>query len=150
GSTGMVGGQAMEMDFRRRGRMSLGDSCGIRHLESLARLKTGALFVASVRCGALVAGATHDQLSMLTRFAENIGLAFQIVDDILDKDKDLGQSQQPGESPWPVSFPDILDTEDARKYAIELTRAGLDAIEILGAKADPLRQLTMELLERAG
>lgn len=158
GSAGIVGGQAMEMDVRAAAADGAGDP--EKWLSRLAALKTGALFTASARCGALAAGASQEQLAALTSFAENIGLAFQIVDDLLDKDQD--RKVKPGRSCagppsacWrdpgiPVSFGGLRDAAAVMAQAKALVTAGLEAIECLGPPADALRDLARKLLERAG
>src|SRR5690606_19716630 len=82
GATALVGGQADDL-------AGLNSHVTVKRLQSIHRRKTGAMFVVSLRLGAIVAGATDAQLAAVTQYGTNIGLAFQIVDDLLDVSGEL-------------------------------------------------------------
>ena len=123
----------------------------MRTLEAIHRRKTGALLRVPLRIGAVIAGASEMQIDALDRYGRAIGLAFQIVDDLLDvqgeesklgkrvgKDSDLGK--------W--TYPKFLGVHGSRQRAEELATEASLAIEPLGALGDNLRHLALTLLER--
>jgi geranylgeranyl diphosphate synthase type II len=120
-------------------------------LEAIHRRKTGALLRAPLRMGAVIAGASDMCIDALDRYGSAIGLAFQIVDDLLDvqgkesklgkrigKDSDLGK--------W--TYPKFLGVDGSRRRARELAEEANLAIQLLGALGDNLRRLALALLER--
>jgi geranylgeranyl diphosphate synthase type II len=120
GSRQLVGGQADDLAFA-------GDAAAI---ESIHRRKTAALFAAAAVGGARLAGADRAALDRLRRFAESLGVAFQIADDWLDRDADE-----------PCSLVRAIGADAARARADALLADALAAIEPFGAPADPLREL---------
>jgi len=124
GARGMVGGQAADM---------LGEQ-GITKLEELAYIhthKTSDLIVFSLRAGARIAGADEAQLNGLSRFGHNIGLAFQIQDDILDVTGDeakLGKPLKSDEKQRKVTYPYFIGLEASQAKVQELTEAGKKAL----------------------
>jgi geranylgeranyl diphosphate synthase type II len=137
GSEGMVGGQALDM-------ATTGTAAGLDTLERMHRGKTGALLTAAVELGARAAGATGARLDALLRFGDAIGLAFQIVDDLLDvtestetQGKRAGADARRGK----VTFPALLGLDASRRRAAELharARGALDAAGIGGGLLDRL------------
>ena len=120
-------------------------------MEAIHRRKTGALLRAPLQMGAVIAGASDRCLNALDRYGDAIGLAFQIVDDLLDlqgeesklgkrvgKDSDLGK--------W--TYPKFLGVDGSRRRARELAEEARIAIEPLGVLGDNLRRLALALLER--
>jgi len=130
GEAGMVGGQALDL-------AAAGRSATLARIRAIHRGKTGALFTAAVRVGALVAGARPPLLHRLTTYGEQLGLCFQIVDDILDAvqagdgrtDAALGKA----------TYPAVLGMARARTHAEHARDRALAALAPLGARAEALR-----------
>jgi geranylgeranyl pyrophosphate synthase len=118
-------------------------------LERIHALKTGALFVAAARGGAVAARASEEEIEAMSRYAKNLGLAFQIVDDLLEE---YGDERQTGKKArgegHRASFARILGLESARTIAAELTDAAVDSIRVLGRRAEPLADLAYALKDR--
>ncbi len=113
--------------------------------------KTGALIRASLRLGAMVAGASAKQLEALESFGAKLGLAFQVLDDILDitqTTEQLGKSAGKDEASWKSTYPSLLGIEGAREEATKLTAAALQALEPLGEGGRFLRDTAHFLLSR--
>jgi len=132
GEVGMVGGQALDL-------AAAGRPATLAAIRAIHRRKTGALFTAAVRVGALVAGARPTLLRRLTRYGEQLGLCFQIADDIADAveagdgrtDRALGKA----------TYPALLGMERSRAHAERARDAALDAVAPLGSRAEPLRAI---------
>ena len=144
GVFGMVGGQVVDIQSENR-------EIDFPTLEYIHTHKTGALIRASVRVGALYAKAGKRQFAALTRYGEMAGLAFQIVDDILDVTgkqeelgKDIGSDLEKGKK----TFPSFLGLEESRRRAEEVVGEALDALKGFGRKADPLRELARFIINR--
>ncbi len=145
GAAGMVGGQTPD-------RLAEGESVGVERLESIHRRKTGALLRASVRVGAIVAGASSDVLERLTRYAEATGLAFQVADDLLDElgnTEATGKSLQRDRARGKSTYPSVLGITGARTLLGDLLERSLAAVESLGAPAEPLRGIARMVVARA-
>ena len=145
GSTGMVGGQIMDMRGERE-RLSL-DTLRLLHAR-----KTGAMIRASVQLGVLAAGERRgsDAWNALTRYAECIGLAFQVVDDILDVTADpakLGKSIGKDKNADKTTFLSYYTVDEAATYARALTDQACDAVADHDASGT-LRALALYLAER--
>lgn len=144
GVAGMVGGQAIDLE-------SEGKKIDMPTLKKMHLCKTGALFRASIRAGAILAGASGEQLKALTRYAENFGLAFQITDDILDfvgDEKNLGKPVGSDERNQKSTYVTLTSLDEAKKLSKETVADALDALKIFGDEADFLRNLVKFLLER--
>lgn len=146
GTQGMVGGQVL--DLLAEGRPSLGrfgawPADRRQGVYLIHRWKTAALISACVRSGAILSGATPAQIADLTVCGEHLGLAFQIVDDILDETGDSGV-------PDKLTFPLAFGLERSRAIAQEETGLAIAALAGWGASADVLRGLAHTLLEREG
>ena len=144
GVFGMVGGQVVDIQSENK-------EIDFPTLEYIHTHKTGALIRASVRVGALYAKAGKRQFAALTRYGEMAGLAFQIVDDILDVTgkqeelgKDIGSDLEKGKK----TFPSFLGLEESRRRAEEVVGEALDALKGFGRKADPLRELAKYIINR--
>jgi geranylgeranyl diphosphate synthase type II len=131
GSRHLVGGQADDLVFRAGE-----DAAGA--VESVHRRKSAALIAASVLTGAGLGGADGPLLERLRHFAEGVGVAFQIADDLLDQDKEE-----------PCSLARVLGPERARARAEELLDAALALIEDLGERGEPLRELARFAVRRS-
>jgi farnesyl diphosphate synthase len=145
GVDGMCAGQALDME-------ATGRELDVAALAHLHALKTGALFRASVRMGALAAGAPDAVLPMLDRYARALGLAFQIRDDILDVEGDtalLGKTAGKDQAQDKSTYPRLLGMESSRARLVELAEEMEAALAPLGAAADALRVLAGFAVARA-
>lgn len=145
GSFGMVAGQVVDME-------SEGRTIDFPTLEFIHTRKTGALILAAIQTGALVAGADDETFASLSRYGEAAGLAFQVADDILDivgdqaqLGKDVGSDQQRGKATYPA----LLGLEEARQKAVELRDLALAALQPFGEEAEPLRQIARYIVDRS-
>ena len=145
GSRGMVGGQVVDMESEGKGEIDLAT------LSYIHTHKTGALIRASVRAGAILGGASEDELAALTRYGDAIGLAFQIADDILDVEgtteelgKDAGSDQARGKATYPA----LVGLEASKARAQELVQMALDALERFDQRAEPLRAIASYIVKR--
>ncbi|WP_426158799.1 (2E,6E)-farnesyl diphosphate synthase [Pseudomonas sp. TSRC2-2] len=145
GPAGMVGGQAIDLG-------SVGLKLDQKALEQMHRHKTGALIEVSVKLGALASGrAQPDQLQALQTYAQAIGLAFQVQDDILDVESDtatLGKRQGADIARDKPTYPALLGLDAAKAYALELRDQALQALRPFDAAAEPLRELARYIVER--
>lgn len=144
GMSGMVGGQSLDL-------LSEGKAIDLETLRRMHSGKTGALFRASIRSGAILAGASSEQLSALTSYAEAFGLAFQITDDILDRtgdEKMLGKPIGSDERNQKSTYVTLTSIETARKLAKESIEEAVGALKKFGAEADFLRELVRYLQSR--
>jgi geranylgeranyl diphosphate synthase type II len=144
GFRGMIEGQMRDMAFEKTV-ISEGE------LESLHRLKTGKMIEVSVSCGALVAGASMIQRHALDAYAQNIGLAFQVADDILNVDGDpqrLGKPTGTDRGRGKNTYPSLLGLAGARRYAGQLVNNALKALDPFDKKADSLRAIAHYVIER--
>ncbi|MBQ9320513.1 MAG: polyprenyl synthetase family protein, partial [Acidaminococcaceae bacterium] len=144
GNFGMVGGQALDLDAENR-------QISAKELKTLHEGKTGAMFIAAVRGGAHLAGATDEQLLALTHFAELVGLAFQIQDDILDvtsTEEELGKPIGSDEKNHKSTYVSLYGLETAKKMAEETTQEALGCLDMFGEKAEPLREIAKMMCNR--
>ena len=144
GSRGMVGGQVVDME-------SEGKEIDLPTLEYIHTHKTGALILAAIQVGGLLAGGDDDDLKALTRYGEAAGLAFQVADDILDVVGDqatLGKQVGADQARGKATYPALIGLEAARQRADELCLLALDALSRFGAKSEPLRQIAHYIVKR--
>jgi geranylgeranyl diphosphate synthase type II len=144
GYGGMIQGQML--DISSEGRCLSRDE-----LECMHRLKTGALITAAVHCGAIIGNAGQDQLEALDRYAENIGLAFQVADDILNVEGDpilMGKAVGTDRLRDKSTYPSILGLDASKQLAEELVRRALQAIENFDRGSDALRAIARYIIER--
>jgi len=144
GYRGMIRGQMLDMAAE-------GQHLRVDELKSMHALKTGALIEASLLCGALLADARKRQLDFLKTYAFNIGLAFQVADDILNVEgnpKLMGKAVGTDESRAKSTYPAILGLERSRQFAKNLVEEALQALEVFDKKADPLRALATYIIKR--
>ena len=142
GATALVGGQAADLAMERGS--ATADAVGIAELEAIHRRKTGALIVASLELGGVVAGASREQLSALAGYGEKVGLAFQITDDLLDvsgEQQDVGKRLGKDADRGKLTYPRLLGVEASRQQAAHLIAEACGMIEIFGANATPLQDL---------
>lgn len=144
GPNGMVGGQVIDM-------LSEGKRISMEELRKMHMGKTGALFRAAIRSGAILGGASEAQLAALTTYAECFGLAFQITDDILDVVGDeavIGKPVGSDERNEKSTYVTLTSLDEAKKLAADTVQQALEALEIFGDEAKFLRDLVKMLLER--
>ncbi len=137
GPAGLVGGQVADLEGEGR-------DLALPDLEFIHARKTGALILASVRAGALAAGADAGQIAALSDYARRIGLGFQIIDDLLDIEGDpaaTGKGTGRDSTRRKATFPAVFGIEASRQRAEELIAEALAAIAAFGAEAEPLRNL---------
>ena len=144
GPRGMVGGQSMDLAGENT-------TISIEQLEATHRLKTGALIRASVVMGASYAGANPVQLRTLDEYAQHIGLAFQVQDDILDIEgntQTLGKPQGADLAHNKSTYPALLGMAGAKEKAQQLHTAAMAALTDFGEEAQPLRDLSNYIISR--
>ncbi|HFC98030.1 MAG TPA: polyprenyl synthetase family protein, partial [Thermosulfurimonas dismutans] len=115
------------------------------------RHKTAALIRASVVSGGILAGGREEEIQALSRYGESLGLAFQIVDDILDltgDERELGKPVGSDERRGKATYPGLVGLEEARRAAEREVEKALSALERFGPEADPLRALARFVLTR--
>ena len=145
GARGRCGGQALDIDATGAAALPL------QALERLHAMKTGALLRVSVRLGAIAAGADAAQREALDRYAEALGLAFQIRDDLLDVESDsatLGKSVGKDAAQNKATFPALIGLEASRRRLQELAADMAAALAPFGARAAALAALGREVVER--
>jgi len=145
GPAGMVGGQVLDMEGE-------GKSLSLPQLADLHRRKTGALIRASCRMGAIAAGAGVAMLDVITAYGQHAGLAFQIVDDLLDVQstpQQLGKAAGKDAARGKNTYPALLGVEASAKQAAAQLDAALDVLKAFGPEADGLRTLARFVVERA-
>ena len=136
GSTGLIGGQALDLRMTDR-------QIDFETLEKIHRGKTGALFVAAAACGAITAGAAPDSIAALSAYAKNLGLAFQIIDDLLDVAGDPSVTGKAVRADArKTTFVSFSGIDGARQLAVELCETADRALAPFGARADRLRDLS--------
>ncbi|BAZ47417.1 farnesyl-diphosphate synthase [Nostoc sp. NIES-4103] len=145
GAAGLVGGQVVDLDSEGKSDISL------ETLNFIHNHKTAALLEASVVCGGIVAGASSEDVQRLTRYSQNIGLAFQIVDDILDitaTTEQLGKSAGKDIAAKKVTYPSLWGIEESRAKAQQLIEAACAELEPFGELAQPLQAIAHYITSR--
>jgi geranylgeranyl diphosphate synthase type II len=144
GHEGMVGGQVV--DIQSEGKE--GDPSIVKFIHTR---KTGALIAASVSSGAILGGAGKDQLKDLTSYGKDIGLAFQVADDILNVE---GSSQEMGKSvgsdarQGKITYPAVFGLERSKEIQKALVDRALESLKSFEERADPLRQIARYIIKR--
>ncbi|MBX3180066.1 MAG: polyprenyl synthetase family protein [Candidatus Hydrogenedentes bacterium] len=144
GAGGMVGGQQADLEGE-------GKALGLEALQQIHRAKTGALIRVSARAGAMAAGAGEAAIAALTAYGENLGLAFQITDDILDVtgiEADLGKPVGSDASREKSTYPALLGLDESRRLAEVAVNAAIGALHPFGAEADGFRAIARHILNR--
>jgi geranylgeranyl diphosphate synthase, type II len=134
---GMIGGQVNDIEGERQAPTAV-------LLDSIHRAKTGALLRASVRFGAIYAGATESELKALSEFGERIGLAFQIIDDVLDMEQTsdmLGKTAGKDLAQQKITFPAVYGLKRSREMAEQERTAAHRALDAFGERASRLREI---------
>jgi geranylgeranyl diphosphate synthase type II len=141
---GMIAGQVADLEGE-------GQSPTAALLESIHRAKTGALLRASLRLGAICAGASDPKYQALSCYGEHIGLAFQIVDDILDVEESseaLGKTAGKDAQQHKITFPAVYGVEESRRMAGEECRRAHETLAPFGARAERLHELADLIVHR--
>ena len=141
---GMIGGQVNDIEGE-------GKFPTAHLLDSIHRAKTGALLRASVRMGAIYAGAGAEQIDALTLFGEHVGLAFQIVDDVLDVEQSseaLGKTAGKDAQQNKITFPAVYGIERSREMAEQERLAAHLALRVFDERAERLRELADLIVRR--
>jgi geranylgeranyl diphosphate synthase type II len=144
GYPGMVGGQVDDVLSERK-------VPKLAKVLSIHRRKTGALLVSSVRLPALLAGASSAKIKALTRYGLSAGLAFQIVDDVMNEtgsSKKMGKSSGSDRARGKMTYPAAIGLEKSRREIERLTREAVFALRPLGSKAEPLQALALYMAGR--
>jgi geranylgeranyl diphosphate synthase type II len=145
GSQGMVGGQVMDISCQ-------GKRIDKLLLEYIHSHKTGALIAASVLAGGLIGGATPKQGRALARYGEELGLAFQITDDLLDihgEPRRLGKAVGKDQAQGKATYPALFGESGSRLQAEVLMNEALAHLKIFDQRADPLREIARFILKRS-
>lgn len=144
GAYGMVGGQVIDLE-------SEGQAIDLLTLEQLQLGKTAALIRSACEMGGILGGADEQKLEAARRYGEQLGLCFQIVDDILDATstaEQLGKPTGSDDANGKATYVTLLGLNDAKKLAAERTQRAVSALSCFGGEADGLRNLANALLQR--
>lgn len=144
GPAGMVGGQYLDVEAE-------GVQLEIESIRRVHRLKTGALIRIAARAGARLAKAKRAQLNALTTYGEHLGLAFQIVDDILDvvgDDDEMGKRSGTDRARNKSTYPALVGLDESRRLAAQARDDALESLSIFGPEADSLRALAAYVVDR--
>jgi geranylgeranyl diphosphate synthase type II len=140
----LIGGQVMDLEGE-------GKKLTPHELVRIHEAKTAALLTTSLRLGAMTANATPAKLAALTQFGHALGLAFQVIDDILDVTQStevLGKTAGKDQAVEKSTYPSVFGLATSRKEAARLTRAAMAALKPLGSKAARLEEIAAYLLKR--
>jgi geranylgeranyl diphosphate synthase type II len=141
---GMIGGQVLDLEGEHKRPTA-------HLLEAIHRAKTGALLKASVRMGGIYAGAADDEMAALSEYGEHAGLAFQIVDDLLDVEQsseELGKTAGKDQAQEKITFPAVYGLERSREMAEEERLQSHLALRIFDDRANRLRQIADYIVQR--
>lgn len=144
GATGMIGGQMIDIESENK-------KLSLKQLQHLHALKTGAIIRASGVCGAVIAGADEEKIKAVDDYCLNLGIAFQIQDDILDvvgDEKELGKKTGSDAVNHKNTYVSLTSLEEAEKLSEEYTKKAKDALKPFGDKAADLLWLADMLTER--
>ncbi|WP_405110409.1 polyprenyl synthetase family protein [Micromonospora sp. NBC_01405] len=145
GIHGAIGGQVIDVQMADR------EDVDLATLESMHTRKTGALLSAAVVTGAVLAGADEEMVRRAESYGMKIGLAFQIIDDILDVTStldELGKTPHKDEKQRKATFPRLLGLDQSRRRATELVASAKQDVELFGAGAQPLCAIADFILTR--
>lgn len=144
GCEGMIAGQMLDI-------LSEGKKLKIEELKQLHLSKTGALIEASIYAGAVLGNGTEYQVEKLLEYAHNIGLAFQVADDILNIEGDpsfMGKAVGTDNDRHKSTYPALIGVEASRQFADQLIENALKALEAFDMEAEPLRAIAQYIVER--
>ena len=144
GYRGMIEGQMRDI-------ASEGTLPDLNALEDMHALKTGALIQASVKSGAILGGGSRTQIEHLEVYAKNIGLAFQVADDILNVEGNqeiMGKAVGTDSTRKKSTYPSVMGIEKSKAFAGNLINNALQSLDVFGTESDPLRAVAMYIIER--
>ena len=144
GIQGMISGQVMDMEYE-------GQTVSLSQLETMHSCKTGAMILAAIRIGGLVAGASSEHMEKLGLYGRHIGLAFQIIDDVLDIEGHaelLGKTKGKDRTAQKATFPLVLGLEESKECARQHYLQGVQALEGFGERGEILRDLAKFIIYR--
>jgi geranylgeranyl diphosphate synthase type II len=150
-STGMIGGQVADIVAERSQEQSDDRDALLRELRFIHRNKTGKLFTASAMLGGLLANASEEKLEALRRYADSLGLAFQIVDDLLDIEESsatLGKTAGKDIAQGKLTWPALLGTDAARAEVDRLRQEALKNAAIIAGPVNSLAPIARYICER--
>lgn len=144
GICGMVGGQVVDIE-------SEGKEVTLPTIQYIHTHKTGALILVSIRVGAKLGGADSETIKAFTRYGQNVGLAFQIIDDILNVEGEFDQMGKKTGSDLikrKATYPGLLGLEESKRRAKELVEMAIDSLSSFGPEVDPLREIAWFMISR--
>jgi geranylgeranyl diphosphate synthase type II len=144
GSRKLIGGQVLDLEGE-------GKSLSLEELVRIHEAKTAALLTTSVRLGAMAADAEAEQIEALTKFGHALGLAFQVIDDILDvtqTTENLGKTAGKDVAVDKATYPSVIGLDESRKEAERLTAEALGALAVFGERGARLREIAEHMLCR--
>jgi farnesyl diphosphate synthase len=144
GALGMVGGQMLDLEAEKR-------ALGLEEIKRLQRMKTGALFTFACGAGPILGSASEAARQALAGYAKDLGLAFQIADDLLDavgSEAEVGKKVGKDAAAGKATFVSLLGLEEARREAHRLVEHAVSRLDIFGKKAEPLRNLARFVVTR--
>jgi len=144
GYKGMVGGQVVDITYE-------GKQPDPAVVEYIHRHKTAALIAASVTAGTILAGGTMDEEKSINRYGQQIGLAFQIADDILNIEGDrkvIGKGIGSDKKKGKITYPSVFGTAESKTIQKELITNAIDSLKRFDTRAEPLRSLARYIIER--
>ena len=144
GVCGMIGGQVLDIDGENK-------SLALEQLQRIHRMKTGALLTASCRLGAIAGGGSATALTAVSNFGRHLGLAFQIVDDVLDvtsTPEQMGKATNKDAGKGKNTYPALIGLEESKREASDQFNAAIEAIRPFGNRADRLSTLARFVVER--
>jgi geranylgeranyl diphosphate synthase type II len=146
GAAGLVGGQVLDLESEGKTDISV-DTLSFIHTH-----KTGALLETSVTSGAILAGASPSEVQGLSNYAQRIGLAFQIIDDILDitaTQEELGKTAGKDLQAQKATYPSLWGIEESQRQAQQLVDDAIAELAAYGAEAEPLRAIAQYIVSRS-
>jgi farnesyl diphosphate synthase len=144
GSRGMAGGQAIDLD-------SVGKKLDLAGLQEMHAMKTGALLSCAVELGGIVAQLNAEQLAQLQIYSKALGLAFQIIDDVLDATADsqtLGKTAGKDAAANKPTYVTLMGLDYAQKQAKDLQETAISSLDSFGSKAQALKDLALLVVSR--
>ncbi len=144
GPEGMIGGQVLDMEGESK-------KLDMEQLRRLHRMKTGALLTSSCRLGAIAANASEETVNRLSSFGANLGLAFQIIDDILDETstpEQMGKATGKDAAKGKNTYPSLVGLDSSREQADAALQAALESIEPLGKRGQALQTIARFVVQR--
>jgi geranylgeranyl diphosphate synthase, type II len=144
GYKGMIAGQMLDI-------LSEGKKLDLEELKQLHLAKTGALIEASIYSGAVLGGGTELQIAKLLEYGNNIGLAFQVTDDILNIEGDsdiMGKSVGTDHNRDKSTYPALIGLSASKQFAATLIESAVKALEVFDIEAEPLRAIARYVIER--